>query len=221
MEKSRNKSWIAIVILSVLLCATVGFIIYDQVFSANNDNQEEESPSSVSVVDVVDIKSKQYLTYICDNINRLANIRIPMITSNKTGAITLNEKMGNESLDRVFEYIEAISPDDPENEWASFTLDYKSMKKNDIIAIYVTGDVDDYAQIGSSVPFPIQYNYFYDIKNDREIPIEEAIPLLGYSFEKYGVSSYEELYEKFEYPKVYIEIDDSGNGTLQVINQMG
>ena len=129
MEKSRNKSWIAIVILSVLLCATVGFIIYDQVFSANNDNQEEESPSSVSVVDVVDIKSKQYLTYIGDNINRLANIRIPMITSNKTGAITLNEKMGNESLDRVFEYIEAISPDDPENEWASFTLDYKSMKK--------------------------------------------------------------------------------------------
>lgn len=131
----------------------------------------------------------EFTTYI-DRIN----VKIPMITSLKQGAVNLNKKIAGEVLKDTYNYIDGYNSNFiSENETVDTT--YKFEIKNDVIAIYVT-------TIGYRSGFPgsgdgnCEYNYFYDIKNDKELSISQALPLMGYTIAdltEFNIDSFKQL----------------------------
>ena len=168
-DKKLSLLIILLLILSGYVMYDLGSIIYRNVIK--KDNIQEE----VKVLDVA-----QYT----DDYYRMFKVTLPMITSSKANAMKLNKKILDEVLPRTYGPVVAYALDEDLEEYErnaskGWITDYAYVIKNDVIAIYVKASVPEGGKaIAASGDGLYQYNYFYDISNDKILTIGEAAKLM-------------------------------------------
>lgn len=170
------------IIISIIASAAIGaccFFIgrtYSKCNDCRNDsaNNKTENTTTPTVVDGISF------VYEYDNETK---ITVPTILGTTDTIKSINNKIHKEVLSRIISDLGYVYFDmDHEPSYCTpFKHEYKTLTKNDIIVIYAYS----YDSNGKACGFPASgggmysYNYFYDIKNDKELNISEAAKALG------------------------------------------
>lgn len=187
MEVKKNVNIVLIILLIISLCAAGGFgyMWYkgknvscpkceDKVF-------DDKSNDKVNVVDAVNTISQYFGT---DSRNKI-KIVIPKIIGGGDNSEKLNKKILDNVISSIMRPIEAYTPGKERLEngdVANINVKYKSLVKNDIVSILIIIELDPWNASGGGI---FQYNYFYDVKNDKIITATEALEKDGYTDERY------------------------------------
>lgn len=213
MEEKRNNNGLIVflIIIIMALCGVTGYLLVD----SKKDNttspevtDKEEDKTEETQKPIEDKKEET----VKEEIKAEVYSQIPVIMSTKPGATTINEKIATVVKDVQYLMGERegscsmYNSDDSGNCARNEKLTSGVIAKNNVIAIYM------YARAGfsnSSGDGTMEYNYFYDVKNDKELTLVQALPLLGYTtadLAKFDVSSFEEL--TANYSRAYLSIKD-------------
>lgn len=188
----KTKSNIIITIMLTIIFVLMGIIVYltvdlgkenNKVKEPNNEVKNETSENDVTV-EVIE--------------------EMPMIISSKPGALEVNRKIvefaiGTEKTltshktecDNHSYYVDDILDSPYCKNTVPLKGDYEI--KNNIVAIYMDAEAVFWNASGSG---RLTNNFFYDIKNDKELTMKEALPLMGYTVEdlkQQNVTSFEQL----------------------------
>ena len=174
----NNKKFLTIiVILSVLLVGSLGYITYDKLSNkkdntneVKNDNKDNNT-KELTVSNAYNYHDYKEAENPCGTMTSGSiDIILPKINSDKPNAKKLNEKI----LKDFDEYIE-ISKKEKTNTFVNIYYNY--LIKDNYLYINVRGGGHTLCASGSV----IRYNYYYDIKNDKILKSKEALTALGYT----------------------------------------
>lgn len=190
MEVKKNVNIVLIILLIIALCAVGGFgyMWYkgknvscpkceDKVF-------DDKSNDKVNVVDAVNTISKYFVT---DSRNKI-KIVIPKIIGGGDNSEKLNKKILDDIISIIMRPIDGECNTDENHigcesgDIADINVKYKSLVKNDIVSILVIVELYPWVASGDGI---FEYNYFYDVKNDKIITATEALEKDGYTDERY------------------------------------
>lgn len=194
MENGKRVNVILIILLVVLLCVACGFgyMWYKtknvscpkcEDASASKDDSGEVVNKKIEVVDAANTISEYFGT---DSGNKI-KIVIPKIVGGGDNAEKLNKNMLDDVISKIILPIEdcdtSENPKGCENGYvADINVKYKSLIKNDIVNILIIVQLNPWNASGDGT---FEYNYFYDIKNDKIITATESLDKNGYTDEKY------------------------------------
>lgn len=205
-NKNNNGLTIFLIIIIMALCGVTGYLLVDS---------KKDNTSSPEMTDKEEDKTEE-TQQPSENKKEEVTVEIyseiPVIMSTKPGAKIINEKIATIVKDVQYtmgkregscsQYNSDFSGNCARNE----ELTSGVIAKNNVVAIYM------HARAGfsnSSGDGTMEYNYFYDVKNDKELTLIEALPMLGYTtadLAKFDVSSFEEL--TANYSRAYLSIKD-------------
>lgn len=155
----------------------------------------------------------------------LLPVSAPQITSIKSGAKAINKKMLEKiilnaaSISSSYDLCQTEQNSDKQNEnydCEKSYIKYDYEIKNDIIAIDIE-TVHSYWPASGDGHF--NDNYFYDIKNDKELSLKEALPLMGYTIndlKQLNYTSFDQLVETECSDAKYII--KNGKGTISAVD---
>lgn len=136
------------------------------------------------------IKVIDGITYTVSDLSKERKVSIPQIINAGKNATLLNTKIASELLQDTYKMIDTT---DELSSKMTAKYDYKII--NDILVISANINYEYYPASGTG---KFDYNYFYDIKNDKEIMLYEALPKIGYTIsdiQKLGANSFEDFKE--------------------------
>ena len=200
----NNKRFLTIiVILSVLLVGSLGYITYDMLSNkkdntneVKNDtkkyNNDNKNNTQIKLETAYTNKSTIKLDNVREEIKKLKlsqgkdsitiDIEVPRITGNTKVIKELNKKILQDALKSNYDTYGT-------NTTCDIKTYYNYFIKNDVIFIDVVNDLERYAFIsedgGAQSDYAYRYNYFYDIKNDKELTLLEAMKKIGLSEEEF------------------------------------
>lgn len=178
-----------------------GYIVYSNI---NDEKVEEEKPNTEEnvnknegVKNVIVVPGIEFT----DSYYGKIKVTIPQIIGGGSNSITLNKQIASEVLKSTYSYVNYLANDDFSGYGKDgATVVYDTIIKNDIVAIYIESKTIDtgvgYPGSGDGVS---RFNYFYNIKHDEEMSLDEALPMLGYTnddLKKFNVNSFKELTTK-------------------------
>ena len=195
----KDTKTIIIIILLVISLSLGGYLIYDKTFSnkcntketispKDNENSNEEknntsndTTTSKKDYEYVGIAFNGYKTYnwptsefgkeSTDPDQTTNNISIPKILIDTPVTKTMNQKI----LKNYQGYIDAVITNNEKEAIASTTVSYRYAIYKDILFIMVTDSYLNHR--GSGIT---SYNgYYYDIKNDTELSLDDIIKRLS------------------------------------------
>ena len=179
MKKKFNKNRnVFLVILSILVICLSFNILYDK-FIKKNNNDKNIIDNNAQEIEVID-----YVNYSIDKtgiesdcvVHGIEIIRIPMIDSDKQGAVELNNKLKN----NFKIYIDATKRTKEEalNSDVNYVMNYSYEKYHNYISLKLIGGFGPYC--GTSPTSENSY-YTYDIKNDIQMSQEDLLNLVNLS----------------------------------------
>ena len=216
----NNKRFLTIiVILSVLLVGSLGYITYDKLSDKkdntnevkndtkkdNNDNKEnkddktkdDKTKDDTTNNDNKDSQTKndkdnQVKTEVkvetsytkkgtvkgpsgseYENHDVEMDINVPKLTGNTKVTESINGKIQNNIYDNEIKSLNS--------KVRSYTVNYNYIIKNDIVLLDLVASTSIFEGSG----YTDRYNYFYDIKNDKELTLLEAMKKIGLSEEEF------------------------------------
>lgn len=195
MEKGKSVNVILIILLVVLLFVACGFgyMWYknknvscpkcEEASVSKDDSGGETVNKKIEVVDAANTISEYFGN---DGSNKI-KIIIPKIVGGGNNAEKLNKNMLDDVISKIILPIEdcdtSENPKGCENGYvADINVKYKSLIKNDVVNILVIVQLNPWNASGDGT---FEYNYFYDIKNDKIITATESLDRNGYTDEKY------------------------------------
>ncbi len=114
-------------------------------------------------------------------------VKLPKIQNGGTNAEKLNKKILNEIVPVTYSRAQ-YNDDVIEYGKDGFTVKYDKVIKNNIIAIYVSiieNSGSEYQGTGDGI---VRFNYFYDIKNDKELNFDDGVKKMG--IEEYVIDNF-------------------------------
>lgn len=234
MEKKNNNFVIVfLVFLVLILGGVICYLIFgldkDKNTDVSNNQNENTNNNQVSGETVSNEKVITFIDYVYimeeHNANKFQmeeypiEIKLPQINIDTKSAKEFNQKIIVDILANGFNhhkiFIDLLNDINWEYyEGTVITYDYEI--KNNIIALYINiVDKDGSSEWPASGNPEVKTNYFYDIKNDKEITsITEALPLMGYTtsdLKKFDLTNFEGLVENGS--SAHYEIKD-GKGEI-------
>lgn len=216
IETSKSGGSKILILIIILLLILLGVVFYlgfiEKPANTKNENlntenqteevsENEETPiveetKKVIVVDGVDIKIEDhdYWRSVCK-----MYIKIPQILNGGENLSSLNQKMIEDIFKKSYCLPEDSSSFESYEEYQKqasqvIRVTYKYKTINNIITIITEFDrkgVNDEAYDGH-----FSFTYFYDIKNDKELEMYQALPLMGYTLtdiKKVGANSFNDF----------------------------
>ena len=183
----NNKKFLTIiVILSVLLVGSLGYITYDKLSNKKDNTNEVKNDNKDNNTKELTVSNVYNYHGIMEStcpqpeedikegkkIYNSVDITLPKIDSDKPNAKKLNEKI----LD---DYKDIIEISKQQKGKPYIDIYYKYDIKNDYLYILIYKEIGSYCSSGGDKVA----NYFYDIKNDKILTYEEALTALGYTEE--------------------------------------
>lgn len=195
----KDKKTIIIIILLIISLSLGGYLLYDKAFSnkcntketispKDNENSKEEknntsNDNTISQKDYeyVGLAFNGYKVYnwptsefgkeSTDPDQTTNNISIPKILIDTPVTKIINQKI----LKNYQSYIDTVNTNDQEDAIASTTVSYRYAIYKDILFIMVTDSYLNH-RAGGGVHFT---GYYYDIKNDAELSLNDVIKKLN------------------------------------------
>lgn len=151
---------------------------------------KNQSDNESVVVDFVNIKKniKYVGTCVVDAKTREVDVKLPMINIDSTNANKLNKMIQNDFNDVILEAKK------DETSMAVINAYYNYVIKNDVVYFFVDGE----NFMGCSSSSSRDKNYFYDIKNDKILSMEDAFKKAGYTLNDLKDAAMKSGYEKYE-----------------------
>ena len=208
MENKKNSILIVItLIVTLILCGGIAYLAFSlgkESKECPEVNDKTENKEEVKQEETQKPSEDKKEEVVKEELKIEINSQVPVIISTKTGAKTLNEKMIKTAMETQHELGYALGFCEGDMSNSSNENSAQACKKglplksdyeikNGIIAIYMNSKATVWYASGSG---KLTYNYFYDIKNDKELTMKEALPLMGYTVEdlkQQNVSSFEQL----------------------------
>lgn len=201
MENSKSKgsliTGILIGVLLVISLVSTGYIVYDkfikeeEVIENNNGNNNDSNTNEEEiVVDYVNIKKQVKYVGRClvDAKTIEIDVKLPMLNIKSANADKLNKMIQNDFNDIVLE------ANKDETTIAILNAYYDYVIKEDVVYFFVDGA----NFIGCASGASRDKNYFYDIKNDKILNMEEAFKKAGYTLDDLKATAKASGYESFE-----------------------
>lgn len=195
----KDKKTIIIIILLIISLSLGGYLLYDKAFSnkcntketispKDNENSKEEknntsndTTTSQKDYEYVGLAFNGYKVYnwptsefgkeSTDPDQTTNNISIPKILIDTPVTKIINQKI----LKNYQSYIDTVNTNDQEAAIASTTVSYRYAIYKDILFIMVTDSYLNH-RAGGGVHFT---GYYYDIKNDAELSLNDVIKKLN------------------------------------------
>lgn len=195
----KDKKTIIIIILLIISLSLGGYLLYDKAFSnkcntketispKDNENSKEEknntsndNTTSQKDYEYVGLAFNGYKVYnwptsefgkeSTDPDQTTNNISIPKILIDTPVTKIINQKI----LKNYQSYIDTVNTNDQEDAIASTTVSYRYAIYKDILFIMVTDSYLNH-RAGGGVHFT---GYYYDIKNDAELSLNDVIKKLN------------------------------------------
>lgn len=210
----NNKKFLTIiVILSVLLVGSLGYITYDKLSDKqdntnevkndnkenkdNKDNKDDKTKDDTTKGDNKDSQTKddkdnQVKTEVkvetsytkkgtvkgpseseYENYDVEMDINVPKLTGNTKVTESINKKIQNNIYDNEIKSLNS--------KVRGYSVNYNYIIKNDIVLLDLVASTSIFEGSG----YTDRYNYFYDIKNDKELTLLEAMKKIGLSEEEF------------------------------------
>ena len=195
----KDKKTIIIIILLIISLSLGGYLLYDKAFSnkcntketispKDNENSKEEknntsndTTTSQKDYEYVGLAFNGYKVYnwptsefgkeSTDPDQTTNNISIPKILIDTPVTKIINQKI----LKNYQSYIDTVNTNDQEAAIASTTVSYRYAIYKDILFIMITDSYLNH-RAGGGVHFT---GYYYDIKNDAELSLNDVIKKLN------------------------------------------
>ena len=189
MEKKNIIIYVLTIILTIALGVGIGFGVSklsqnnnEQEVKDNNENIEEtedkddksNSDNSTNNIEERNIEVITAVNYV-DEYYKKFYIKLPKITGNSETIVKLNNKILNEILPKTYSnpICHAEMEDGCMDKGSS--VDYKYLIKDNIVIIYIYSYVPTGGKLApQSGNGLLNYNYFYDITNDKMLSLAEA-----------------------------------------------
>lgn len=198
MENKKSVNAVLLILLVIALCAAgvFGYMWYKEKNincpkceetkindSSDDKNNDKVETKKVSVADAVNTISQYFGTY---NGNKI-KIVIPKIIGGGDNSEKLNKKILDNVVSKIILPIEECDTDQnpkgcENGSVADINVKYKSLIKNDTVSILVEVELYPWNASGDG---KFEYNYFYDIKNDKILTATDALEKNGYTNDKY------------------------------------
>ena len=193
------------VCITVICCVVIGllcFFLGKSYTKCSNEKLGDKSQNTETIVKEEDNEEDYWrgvyltpsvvdgikFTYVTKKSNKKFNIKLPFVFGNTKGIRNFNHRISGNILTRINDgvgWFESVTPDDGYvcEGLNPLNYTYNSVIKNGIIVIEIYSEVND-CGIPSSGSGEWIENYFFDINNDKELTIGEAVKLLGLKDEK-------------------------------------
>jgi len=202
-QKNDGVKKILIVILTIIIILLVGILAYNLgvkkavCYDANDNNSKETIETIVEhtyIESEYNYNSGEFEEYPIE-------IKLPKISIEKTVAKEINEKIVINGIRESFKHHESFISMTNEglvDDYEGTITRYDYEIKNDVIAIYIITIGKNGSEYPGSGTLERTVNYFYDMKNDKELTIVEALPLMGYTvndLKEFNITKFSELTE--------------------------
>lgn len=209
-----NKILVAFLIIFVVISLLLGgYIFYDKVLKNKSENpKNSETEKKDYITDLINVKKEIKYNGTClENTSFItANVSLPKINIDKPNAKKLNDQIENEFKDIIDE-----SKKDETNK-AFINSSYKSIVRDNIIYL----DVERSLSIGCSSGGGFRKNYFYDIKNDKILSMEEGFKEAGYNLDDLQMAAYKSWTFEYTCENNEVKLIDQGSSPWDVTFDM-
>ena len=200
----KDKKNILIIILSILLVITVGYIVYSELNSKNIDNcskaennniendnsnkNNENSQNQTSGQSEYNIVGEAYNgikvikntnddidTKNGDPVEMVEKVILPKILKDTDTTKTINQNILNDNKWAISAVEKGLQNEDNPHVLFDVTTNYDYTINNDILYILVTTQIKYYRSHG----WNDYYSYYYDMKNDKELTTNEVASILN------------------------------------------
>ena len=175
-EFVKHKDFFLVVLSILVICLSL-IILHDKFIKKNNDDKNiiDNYTQEIDVIDYVNYSvDKSKIQSGCVE-HGIEVIRIPMLDSNKKGAIELNNQIKTD----LKIYIEASKRTEEEtlSSDIGYSMNYSYEKYKNYISIKIIGGSGPYC--GASMSY--SFYYTYDIENDKVLTNDELLTLVKLS----------------------------------------
>lgn len=200
----KDKKNIVIIILSILLVTTVGYIIYSKLNTKNsintdttdcnntqNDNTNKNNKNNQNQTDkyseysivgeaynginVIKNPNDDINTSMSDPDEMVEKVILPKILKDTETTRSINKRILDDNNSAISTVEKGLQNEDDQNVLFDVTTNYDYTVHNDILYILVTTKNWYY----HSHAFNTYYSYYYDIKNDKELTTSEVAGMLN------------------------------------------